>query len=78
VLSSLCGAADELAGGAVLINPYDKEGVADGLQKAIEMPLEERRERHRAMYDVVSRNDIQTWAQRFIDALQTTDVDIAV
>jgi trehalose 6-phosphate synthase len=78
VLSSLCGAADELSGGAVLINPYDKEGVADGLQRAIEMPLEERRERHRAMYDVVRRNDIHTWAQRFIDALQTTDVDIAV
>ncbi|HEU4618202.1 MAG TPA: trehalose-6-phosphate synthase [Gammaproteobacteria bacterium] len=78
VLSSLCGAADELSSGAVLINPYDKEGVADGLQKAIEMPLEERRERHRSMYDVVRRNDIKTWAQRFIDALQTTDVDVAV
>jgi trehalose 6-phosphate synthase len=78
VLSSLCGAADELSGGAVLINPYDKEGVADGLQKAIEMPLDERRERHRAMYDIVRRNDIHTWAQRFIDALQTTDVDVAV
>jgi trehalose 6-phosphate synthase len=74
VLSSLCGAAGELAGGAVLINPYDKEGVADGLQKAIEMPLDERVERHRTMFEVVQRNDIHTWSRRFIDALQTTDV----
>jgi trehalose 6-phosphate synthase len=78
VLSSLCGAADELSGGAVLINPYDKEGVADGLEKAIEMPLDERRERHGAMYEIVRRNDVETWAQRFIDALQTTDVDKAI
>ncbi len=71
VLSELCGAAAELAGGAVLINPYDKEGVADGLQKAIEMPIDERRRRHRAMFDVVSRNDIHAWSTRFVEALES-------
>lgn len=77
VLSSLCGAANELSAGAVLINPYDKEGVADGLQKAIEMSRSERRERHRAMFEVVSRNDIHSWSRRFLDALQQTEAEAA-
>jgi trehalose 6-phosphate synthase len=72
VLSRLCGAAEELTD-AVLINPYDKRGVADGLQTAIEMPLEERRERHAAMLGVIKRNDIHSWCRRFIDALDSVD-----
>ncbi len=72
VLSELAGAATELACGAVLINPYDKEGVADGLQKAIEMPVDERRRRHRAMFDVISRNDIHAWATGFVEALESS------
>src|SRR5690606_41899549 len=51
VLSKLAGAAIELSVGAVLVNPYDREGVAEGLERAISMPLAERRERHRAMID---------------------------
>ncbi|MBN1237457.1 MAG: trehalose-6-phosphate synthase, partial [Gammaproteobacteria bacterium] len=70
VLSKLCGAAIELGDGAVLINPYDKEGVAEGLQRAIDMPLEERRERHTAMFDVLKRNDIHSWCRQFISALE--------
>jgi trehalose 6-phosphate synthase len=70
VLSTLCGAAKELTA-AVLINPYDKEGVANGLQTAIEMPVAERRTRHRAMLAVIKRNDVHSWSRRFIDALHT-------
>jgi trehalose 6-phosphate synthase len=70
VLSKLCGAAIELGDGAVLINPYDKEGVAEGLQKAIDMPLAERRERHGEMFDVLKRNDIHNWCRQFIAALE--------
>ena len=69
VLSTLCGAAKELSS-AVLINPYDREGVANGLQTAIEMPLEERRSRHQDMLAVVERNDVHSWSRRFIDALE--------
>lgn len=70
VLSTLCGAAIELADGAVLINPYDKEGVAEGLKTAIDMPLGERRERQRQMFETLQRNDIYTWCRRFIEALE--------
>lgn len=71
VLSTLCGAASELPE-AVLVNPYDQDGVADGLQTAIEMPLEERRERHAAMLETLRRNDIYAWSRRFIEALHAS------
>lgn len=70
VLSTLCGAAYELQD-AVLVNPYDRQSVADGLQTAIEMSLDERKERHRAMMEILRRNDIHAWSQGFIEALQT-------
>lgn len=71
VLSTLCGAASELPE-AVLVNPYDQQGVADGLQVAIEMPLEERRERFAAMLETLERNDIRAWSRRFIEALHAS------
>ncbi len=69
VLSTLAGAAQELSG-AVLVNPYDRDGVADGMQQAIEMSLDERRERYRSMIEVLRRNDIHAWCSRFIEALR--------
>ena len=70
VLSTLCGAARELTE-AVLVNPFDRQGVADGLQKAIEMPLNERRAIHAAMLATLRKNDIHAWTRRFIDSLST-------
>ena len=70
VLSTLAGAAQELTG-AVLVNPYDREAVADGMQQAVEMRLEERRERYRSMIGILRQNDIHAWCSRFIEALRT-------
>ena len=44
VLSALAGAAQELQD-ALIINPYDVDGFADALARAIDMPREERRAR---------------------------------
>ena len=33
------------------------------------MPLDERRERHKAMYETLLQNDIAHWAERFIATL---------
>jgi trehalose 6-phosphate synthase len=68
VLSTMAGAAHELTD-AILVNPYDIDGVADGIHQAIRMPVGERRERHQSMIDVLRRNDITTWRVRFVDAL---------
>lgn len=68
VLSSLAGAACELED-AVIVNPHDRDDVADGIASAITMPQAERRERHAAMIDVLRKNDITAWRRRFVDAL---------
>ena len=69
VLSTLAGAARELDA-AILVNPYDIEQVAEGILQAIEMPLDERRERYRAMLAALERNDITRWRKRFIETLE--------
>lgn len=69
VLSRLAGAAAELGDGAVLVNPYDAIGVADAILRASEMTLEERREKHAWMMQVLRGNDIHAWRKRFTDAL---------
>ena len=43
--------------------------VAGAINRALSMPLVERRERHAAMYDTLVRNDIAHWAERFIATL---------
>ena len=68
VLSRFAGAAHECKE-ALLVNPYDTEAVAAAINRALSMPLVERRERHAAMYDTLVRNDIAHWAERFIATL---------
>jgi len=71
VLSTMAGAAEELAD-AILVNPHDIDAVAEGIHRGLSMPLEERRNRHRAMLNVLRQNDIAAWRSRFIDALAAT------
>jgi trehalose 6-phosphate synthase len=68
VLSPFAGAAYELDG-ALIANPYDPDAVAEALQAAVQMPLEERSRRWRAMMDILRRNDIKAWRERFLAAL---------
>jgi trehalose 6-phosphate synthase len=68
ILSPFAGAAYELAT-AVIANPYDPDAVAEALQMALEMPLEERRERWQAMMKVLRRNSITAWRESFLGAL---------
>ncbi|MEV8520304.1 alpha,alpha-trehalose-phosphate synthase (UDP-forming) [Dyella marensis] len=69
VLSRFAGAAQEL-GEALLVNPADTEEVADALELALAMPLEERRQRWRAMMDVLEQQDITAWRRSFVAALR--------
>jgi trehalose 6-phosphate synthase len=61
LVSHMAGVAEEMAG-ALVINPYDLEGVADSIRQAIEMPLEERRNRMRRMRGYLEGHDIRVWA----------------
>ncbi len=68
VLSSLAGAACELTE-AIIVNPHDRDNVADGIAAALNMPLEERKERNAALVKTLRKNDITAWRTRFVDAL---------
>jgi trehalose 6-phosphate synthase len=76
VLSTMAGAAQELDA-AVLVNPYDMDGVAEGIQEGLRMAVPERRERYEAMMKILTRNDVASWHKRFIDALRSTRVQVA-
>ena len=65
ILSPLAGAARELTG-ALQVNPYDKPGMARALKSALEMPLPERKARHRQMLEAIRRHDIHDWYTRFV------------
>lgn len=71
VLSQMAGAAYELSD-AVLVNPYDIDGVADGIHRALSMPIEERKERYQRMIETLRQNDITAWRTRFVEALMET------
>lgn len=70
VLSVLAGAAQELDE-ALIINPYDIEGFASVLEKAVDLPQEERRSRMRAMRRVVAGRDVFGWASDILEGLES-------
>jgi len=69
VLSEFAGAADELRGEALIVNPYDTEGVVRAIKTAIDMPVEEQAERMRGLRETVRTRDIHYWTQSFLTAL---------
>lgn len=68
VLSRFAGAAEQMRE-AVLVNPYDIPATAQAIQRALQMSLPERRERHAALIAQIRRYDVHWWRRSFLDAL---------
>jgi len=68
VLSRFAGAVSEMPE-ALVVNPYDLDGVADAIAVAHAMPLAERKERWRALFKRLQRHDITAWRRKFLEAL---------
>jgi len=68
VLSQFAGAAAEMKD-AILTNPYWADGMARDLDRALRMPLDERKMRHARSLAVVERTTAKSWAASFLDAL---------
>jgi trehalose 6-phosphate synthase len=68
ILSRFAGAAVECEA-ALLVNPYDPESVGTAIGQALSMPLDERRSRQDALFQVLMANDVKVWGERFIMAL---------
>jgi trehalose 6-phosphate synthase len=61
ILSQFTGASAELRD-ALLVNPYDLDGVADAIRRAVEMPREEQSARMSRMHQTVREQNIYRWA----------------
>jgi len=72
VLSRFAGAARELKT-ALIVNPFDVDQIADALDRALAMPVEERRERYETMMAHLDTHDVHAWRDSFLDALQHPD-----
>ena len=68
VLSRFAGAAEQLAE-ALMVNPYDIARTAETIQRALQMPLDERQRRHQSLLTRVREQDVHWWRERFLNAL---------
>ncbi|TFZ06900.1 alpha,alpha-trehalose-phosphate synthase (UDP-forming) [Ramlibacter henchirensis] len=74
VLSRFAGAAEQLKE-ALLVNPYDTEGTAAAIHLALQMPLEERRERHQSLLATLTRYDVHWWCDSFLQTLGQAEAE---
>lgn len=65
ILSRFTGAAEELEE-AILVNPYDADGIADAIVEAIEMPRDEKIRRMKALRERIANNTIYDWARAIV------------
>jgi trehalose 6-phosphate synthase/phosphatase len=68
ILSEMAGAAREL-GEAIVINPNNREEIANALIEALDMPAIEQRRRIEIMQDRLRRLDLSHWARDFLTEL---------
>jgi trehalose 6-phosphate synthase len=75
ILSEFAGAAAQLQSGALLVNPHDVEGVADAIYTAFRLSPEDRRARMRRMRRSIFKYDIYWWANAFLKAAISKDLE---
>lgn len=68
VLSQFTGASREFKD-AILVNPYDREQLCDGMYQALAMTSKEAKKRMKALRQIVSENNIYAWAGKIISEL---------
>ena len=68
ILSEFAGAAEQMQE-ALIVNPYNVEQMAEAMQRAITMPLEERVERQAALLKTIRAYDARHWQQSFLELL---------
>jgi trehalose 6-phosphate synthase len=72
VLSAFAGAAESMAS-ALVVNPFDADQVADALDTALRMPLEERQDRHRTLLAQVREDSARRFCARFLSELAAVE-----
>jgi trehalose 6-phosphate synthase/phosphatase len=75
ILSRLAGAADTMRE-ALLVNPYDIEGTADAIHRALSMSEIERGSRIAALRRRERRDDLDAWTLSFLESATTTQAHL--
>ncbi|MDE2588636.1 MAG: trehalose-6-phosphate synthase, partial [Patescibacteria group bacterium] len=65
VLSQFAGAAIDLTS-SVIVNPYSIESTAEAIKKALEMSPKEKKERIKAMTEILEERNVYHWTESFI------------
>ncbi|CAN6290172.1 unnamed protein product [Urochloa humidicola] len=76
VVSEFIGCSPSLSG-AVRVNPWNIEAVADAMESALVLPENEKRLRHDKHFRYVSTHDVAYWANSFLVDLDRTCKDHA-
>ncbi|MGI8841823.1 MAG: alpha,alpha-trehalose-phosphate synthase (UDP-forming) [Caulobacteraceae bacterium] len=71
VLSRFAGAARQMSD-AVIVNPFSREEISEGLKRALSMERGERIARWRRLMDGVRQSDVEVWRDAFVAALQAS------
>lgn len=69
ILSEFAGSVSQLGSDAIVVNPYDMEGVAAAIRDACRMDREERQRRMRSLRAAVKKEDIFWWLESFMGAV---------
>ncbi|HEV2699058.1 MAG TPA: trehalose-6-phosphate synthase [Terriglobales bacterium] len=69
ILSEFAGAAHQLKTGALLVNPYDAEGVAADIYRALEMDERDVSRRMRRMRKIVQCQDVFYWCEDILNSI---------
>jgi trehalose 6-phosphate synthase/phosphatase len=74
ILSEFAGSATQLRRGALLVNPYDIEGVANAILQAYETSSQERHRRMRNLRRSIREADVFWWLESFMRAAFTKNL----
>ncbi|MEM7381833.1 MAG: bifunctional alpha,alpha-trehalose-phosphate synthase (UDP-forming)/trehalose-phosphatase [Bacteroidota bacterium] len=69
ILSEMAGSANEM-NESLLINPNNFEQIAESLYRAINMPVEEQKERNALLQKRLERYNVEKWANDFMTSLR--------
>jgi trehalose 6-phosphate synthase/phosphatase len=75
VLSEFAGAAAQLQRGALLVNPFDVDGMAAALHRALTLRPAERLARMIRLRRAVRENDVYRWVSSFLEAAVSKDLE---
>ncbi len=76
ILSEFAGAAEQLSE-ALIVNPHDTTRLAETINHALNMDLEERQRRWRILRDIVEEQDVNWWRKKFLADLGTISEKVA-